>query len=69
MTEGINKVWSHPFLWIVTITVIAFNTAAALSHSARLAYIALAGTGVAALVAIGIGVSAGLMKLKVRRQP
>jgi len=67
MTQGTDKVWAHPFLWIATVTVIAFSIAAAMSHSARLTYMALALTGLAALVGISTGIWAGVMKTKARR--
>ncbi|MFA5969452.1 MAG: hypothetical protein WC816_09455 [Sphingomonas sp.] len=62
MTDGIDNVWSHAFLWIVTVTVIAFNIAAAMAHNAKLTYMALALTGIAALVAIGLGIWNGLRR-------
>jgi hypothetical protein len=67
MTKGTDKVWAHPLLWIMTVTVIAFNIAAAMSHSARLTYVSLALTGMAALVGISSGIWLGLMKTKARR--
>lgn len=68
MTEGADSVWSHPFLWIVTGTVIAINVAAAMAHNTALTFMGLAMTGIAAVLAISIGIWSGLMKTKVRRQ-
>ena len=37
MKQGTDRVSSHPFLWIVVITVVTFNVAAGMSHDGRLA--------------------------------
>jgi hypothetical protein len=68
MTEGTRKVRAYSlYLWIGTGAVVAFNVTAALSHNARLAYAALALTGLAALAGIGLGIRAARTLAKERR--
>lgn len=66
MTDASRTVLTRSiYLWIASAAVIGFNTAAAWSQDARLAYAALVLTGLLALGGIGFGIWAGL---KLRRQ-
>jgi hypothetical protein len=68
MAQGTKRVAAASvYMWIGIAALIAFNTAAAMSHNPRLAYAALALSGVAALTGIGFGIWASLTLAKQRR--
>ena len=67
MTEGTKKVGAYVlYLWIGTGALVAFNTAAAMSHRASLVHAALAMTGMVTMAAIGLAIWAGLAQRRKR---